>query len=166
MNRAIRTAESVFSLALALGALAATKEPLVDFTGTWKLNMKKSRGAPDWRPDTVLVVLQSPNQIHFTYFLNQDARVPFENHDYVTNGKEEKLYASANEQTYYSVRWNSRNVLQVRVHHIVRSEIADTEWNETDIWTLSNDGKTLTNKLSDGKLIVYDRLDREKPLQY
>ena len=74
--------------------------------------------------------------------------------------------ASANEQTYYSVRWNSRNVLQVRVHHIVRSEIADTEWNETDIWTLSNDGKTLTNKLSDGKLIVYDRLDREKPLQY
>jgi len=150
----------------AFGAQAATKESLVDFSGTWKLNMKKSKGAPDWRPDTVLVVLQSPHQIHFTYFLNQDARQPFESHDYVTNGKEAPLYTSANEQTYYSVRWNNKSVLQVKIHHKVRAEIADTDWDEIDIWTLSNDGKTLTNKLSDGKFIVYDRTERERPLQY
>ena len=167
MNRAIRHAGAVLLLALAaLSALAATKDKLVDFSGTWKLNVKKSRGAPDWRPDTVLVVLQSPHQIHFTYFLNPDARQPFESHDYVTNGKETPLYTSANEQTFYSVRWNNKNVLQVRTHHLVRAEIADTDWSETDIWTLSDDGKTLTNKLSDGKLIVYDRAEREKPLQY
>jgi len=167
VNRAIRNAVTVLLLALtALGAQAATKDRLVDFSGTWKLNVKKSRGAPDWRPDTVLVVLQSPHQIHFTYFLNDDARQPFESHDYITNGKEAPLYTSANERTFYSVRWDNKNVLQVKIHHLVRAEIADTDWNETDIWTLSDDGKTLTNRLSDGKLIVYDRAEREKPLQY
>jgi len=167
VSRAVRNAVTVLLLTLVtLGAAAATKDRLVDFTGTWKLNMKKSRGAPDWRPDTVLVVLQSPYQIHFTYFLNGDARQPFENHDYVTNGKEAPLYTSATELTYYSVRWNNKNVLQVKIHHVVRHEIADTDWSETDIWTLSDDGKTLTNRLSDGKLIVYDRAEKEKSQQY
>jgi hypothetical protein len=167
VNRAITNTVTVLLLTLvAVGAPAATKDRVVDFTGTWKLNMKKSKGAPDWRPDTVLVVLQSPHQIHFTYFLNDDARQPFESHDYVTNGKETKLYAAATEEAYASVRWTSKNVLQVRTHHLVRHEIADTDWNETDTWTISDDGKTLTNKLSDGKFIVYDRAEKEKALQY
>jgi hypothetical protein len=167
VNRAITNAVTVLLLTLGVvGAPAATKDRVVDFTGTWKLNMKKSKGAPDWRPDTVLVVLQSPHQIHFIYFLNDDARQPFESHDYVTNGKETKLYAAATDEAYASVRWTSKNVLQVRTHHLVRHEIADTDWSETDTWTLSDDGKTLTNKLSDGKFIVYDRAEKEKALQY
>ena len=144
------------------GAMAAGKDRIVDFSGTWKLNMQKSHGAPDWRPETVLVVLQSPYQIHFTYFLNNDTRQPFENHDYVTNGKEQQLYASANETAYASVRWTNKNVLEVRLRHVVRSEVADTAWTETDTWTISPDGKTLTNKLSDGKTIVYDKADQDK----
>lgn len=144
------------------GTLAASKNRLVDFSGTWKLNTKKSRGAPDWRPDTVLVVLQSPYQIHFTYFLNEDAPQAFENHDYVTNGKEVRLYATGAEIAYASVRWTSKNVLQVRTKHVVRSELADTDWVETDTWSLSEDGKTLTNKLSDGKTVVYDRSEKDK----
>jgi len=156
-------------LLLALAAastVAATKDKVVDFSGTWKLNTKKSKGAPDWRPDTVLVVLQSPHQIHFSFFLNDDATTPFEGHDYITNGKEAPLYTAATEMTFASVRWTSKNVLQVRVHHLVRSEIADTDWTEIDTWTISDDGKTLTNKLSDGKLIVYDKAEKEKQLQY
>jgi len=163
MNRAIRNLSVMLLLALAVaGTLAASKDRLVDFSGTWKLNMKKSRGAPDWRPDTVLVVLQSPHQIHFTYFLNGDAVQPFENHDYVTNGKQTQLYVTGVETAFYSVRWTSKNVLQVRTNHLVRSEIADTDWTETDIWTISDDGKTLTNKLSDGKTIVYERSEKDK----
>ena len=57
-------------------------------------------------------------------------------------------------------------MLQVRTHHLVRAEIADTDWNEIDTRTISDDGKTLTNKLSDGKFIVYDRAEKEKALQY
>ena len=146
---------------LVLGTVAATKNKL-DFSGTWKVNMKKSRGAPDWRPETVLVVLQSPYQIHFTYFINEDASQPFENHDYVTNGKETKLYATGAEIAYASVRWTSKSVLEVRMHHVVRSEVADTDWTETDTWTLSDDGKTLTNKVSDGKVMVYDKQEKDK----
>ncbi len=163
MNRAVKKAAVMLLLTLVVVATtAADKRRLADFSGTWKLDMQKSRGAPDWRPDTVLVVLQSPYQIHFTYFLNQDAKQAFENHDYVTNGKETKLYATGPEEAYASVRWTSKNVLQVRTHHLVRAEIADTDWTETDIWTLSDDGKTLTNKLSDGKTIVYDRSAKDK----
>jgi len=147
---------------LALATVAATKDKLVDFSGTWKLNVKKSNGALDWRSDTVLVVLQSPYQIHFTYFLNPDATQPFENHDYVTNGKEAQLYATGSETAYASVRWTNKRVLQVRLHHVVRSEIADTDWTETDTWTLSDDGKTLINKSSDGKTIVYDKQEKDK----
>ena len=163
MNRAIRNVAATLLLALAAaGAMAATKDQQIDFSGTWKLNMQKSKGAPDWRPDTVLVVLQSPYQVHFVYFLNGDAPSPFESRDYVTNGKESKLYATGNEEAYASVRWTSKNVLQVRTHHLVRNEIADTDWTETDTWTLSDDGKTLTHKLSDGKTLVYDKQEKEK----
>ncbi len=163
MNRIVRNMVATLWLALAAaGAMAASKEQQIDFSGTWKLNMTKSKGAPDWRPDTVLVVLQSPYQIHFIYFLNADAPSPFETHDYVTNGKETKSYATGNEIAYSSARWTSKNVLQVRLHHLVRAEIADTDWTETDTWTLSDDGKTLTQKLSDGKMVVYDKQQKDK----
>ena len=163
MNRAVRNTVATLWLALAaVGAMAASKDRQVDFSGTWKLNMQKSKGAPDWRPDTVLVVLQSPYQVHFVYFLNGDAVSPFETHDYVTNGKESKLYVAATEEAYASVRWTSKYVLQVRMHHLVRNEIADTDWTETDTWTLSDDGKTLTHRISDGKMLVYDKLQKDK----
>jgi len=163
MNRAIRSVAAALLLAAAAaGTMAASKDRQVDFSGTWKLNMQKSKGAPDWRPDTVLVVLQSPYQIHFVYFLTSAAPTPFETHDYVTNGKESKLYTTGAETAYASVRWSSKYVLQVRMHHQVRSEIADTDWTETDTWTLSDDGKTLTQKLSDGKMLVYDKQQKEK----
>ena len=150
-------------LVLAVGGVtAAAKDKPVNFSGTWKLNTKKSRGAPDWTPDAVLVVLQSPYQIHFAYFLNADTAKPFENRDYVTNGKEAKLYATGNEIAYGSARWSSKSVLEVRMHHVVRAEIADTDWTETDTWALSDDGKTLTNKTSDGKIIVYDKQEKDK----
>jgi hypothetical protein len=150
-------------LALAVaGTMAASKDTLIDFSGTWKLNMRKSKGAPDWQPDTVLVVLQSPYQIHFAYFLNGDATQPFQNRDYVINGKEAKLYATANETAYVSVRRTNKKVLQVRTRHVVRGEVADADWTETDTWTLSDDGKTLTNKLSDGKTIVYEKQAKDK----
>jgi hypothetical protein len=152
----------MLSLAVLVAGMTGASKGSLDFSGTWKLNAKKSRGAPDWRPDTVLVVLQSPYQIHFTYFLNQDASQAFENHDYITNGKETKLYATGAESAYASVRWAGKSVLQVRTKHVVRSEIADTDWTETDTWSLSDDGKTLTNKSSDGKTIVYDRSVKDK----
>jgi hypothetical protein len=163
MNRAITTAVVTLLLTLAVaGTMAASKNTLIDFSGTWKLNMQKSKGAPEWRPDTVLVILQSPYQIHFAYFLNADVTKPFENRDYQINGKEAQIYATANETAYVSVRQTNKKVLQVRTHHVAHSEIADTDWTETDSWTLSDDGKTLTNKLSDGKTIVYDKQAKDK----
>jgi len=163
MKSAVKIGIIMLLLVLATeGTMTAAKDKPVNFSGTWKLNMKQSKGAPDWTPDAVLVVLQSPYQIHFAYFLNADAAQPFQNHDYVTNGKQAKLYATGNETAYVSARWTSKNVLQVRLHHVVPHEIADTEWNETDTWILSDDGKTLTNKLSDGKVLIYDKQEKEK----
>ncbi|MFZ3212599.1 MAG: hypothetical protein WA188_13905 [Terriglobales bacterium] len=162
MNRAIRNVVAILWVALAAAGAMAAKNQQVDFSGTWKLNMQKSKGAPDWRPDTVMVVLQSPYQVHFVSFLNADAVSPFESRDYVTNAKESKLYSAANEEAYASARWTSKYVLQIRMHHLVRAEIADTDWTETDTWTLSDDGKTLTNRTSDGKIIVYDKQQKEK----
>jgi len=157
MRKSHKTLGVLLLGALAFASPAASKDRQIDFSGTWKLNMKLSKGAPDWRPDTVLVVLQSPYQIHFTYFLNADASKPFQNNDYVTNGKESQLYATGNETAYGSARWTSKNMLQIRTHHQVRAEVADTDWTETDTWTLSEDGKTLTNKVSDGKVLIYDK---------
>lgn len=164
MSRAMKSffVVFVFVLAAAGSMLAAAKDKPIDFSGTWKLNMKQSRGAPDWRPDTVLVVLQSPYQIHFAFFLNSDVDQPFQKFDYVTNGKERQLYATGNEIAYGSARWSNNKALEVRTHHVVRAEIADTEWTETETWVLSPDGKTLTNKSSDKKVIVYDKQDRDK----
>jgi hypothetical protein len=163
MKCAIRNVIAMLLLGLAVaGTVAASKGRQVDFSGTWKLNMKKSKGAPDWRPDTVLVVLQSPYQIHFAYFVNADTTQPFENHDYVTNGKEAKAYATGAEVAYTSARWTSKNVLEVRMRHSVRAEVADTDWTETDTWTLAGDGKTLINKSSDGKIVIYDKQEKDK----
>jgi hypothetical protein len=163
VSRAIRNVAVFLLMVLAAGgARAAAKDKPVNFSGTWKLNVKKSKGAPDWRPETVLVVLQSPYQVHFAYFLNADVEKPFQGYDYVTNGKERQLYATGNETAFGSARWTNKNVLQVRTHRVVRAEIADTDWTETDTWVLSDDGKTLTNKSSDGKLVVYDKQEKDK----
>jgi hypothetical protein len=163
MKRVIRNVMVMLLVAAAAcTALAASKDRAVDFSGTWKLNVKKSKGFPDWRPDTVLVVLQSPYQVHFTYFLNADAVSPFQNVDYVTNGLESKLYATGPEEAYASAKWSARNVLLIRTHHVVRSEIADTDWTEIDTWTISDDGKTLTNKQSDGRVLVYEKSQKDK----
>ena len=163
MKRVIRNVAAILLLAAAAcTALAASKDRSVDFSGTWKLNAKKSKGFPDWRPDTVVVVLQSPYQVHFTYFLNPDAVSPFQNFDYVTNGLESKLYATGAEEAYASARWNNKNVLLIRTHHVVRSEIADSEWTEIDTWTISDDGKILTNKQAGGKVMVYEKSEKDK----
>jgi len=162
MKHAIKSVAAMLLLGLAVaGTAEAAKDKPVDFSGTWKLNTKQSKGAPDWRPETVLVVLQSPYQIHFTYFLNKDATQPFQTYNYVTNGKETQIYSSAEEFAFAGARWN-KNVLQVHTHHVIHEEVADTDWVETDTWTLSDDGKTLINKTSDGKIIVYDKQEKAK----
>lgn len=141
--------------------LAAKGNP-VDFTGTWRLNPAKSKGFPDWRPETTIVIIQGPTQIQFSYFLTPEAAQPFETHNYVTNGREQKLYVAATEDTYVSARWRSNTELDIRVHHVVRGEIADSDWNETDTWTISQDGKTLVNKQSDRKVLIFDKIENRR----
>jgi hypothetical protein len=148
--------------AVVLASLAASKSNPIDFSGTWKLNMAKSKGAPDWRPETTIVILQGPTQIHFSYFLTPEAAQPFQSNSYVTNGREQQLYVAATETTYVSARWHKETELSVRTRHVVRSEIADTSWDETDSWIISADGKTLTNKQSDGKFLVFEKIRNAK----
>ncbi len=146
----------------ALSAVAASKSSAADFSGTWKLNMSKSKGAPDWRPDTVIVVFQSPYQIHFSYFLSPEVAQPFQTLSYAMNGKESQLYVTANEHAYVSARWDSKKELLVRTRHVVPAEVGDTAWDETDTWLLADSGKTLINKLSDGKVLVYEKQAKDK----
>jgi hypothetical protein len=141
-------AACVFAFLLVHSAPAATKAP-PNLGGVWKLDRDLTT-APYVKDDFV-VVYQDWEQVKFEY-RDRDDRVTG-TEVFITDGSEQKGYTSRLERTYYRAKWKE-GLLSITTQHML-DVLATQAYKETDTWSLSDDGKTLTEHLSDGKVAVY-----------
>jgi hypothetical protein len=165
MFSAQRTASIFILLTLVLvatPALPITKSH-PNLSGVWKLDRDLTT-AP-YVKDDILVVHQSKQRVRFTY--QTDGKVTGTD-VFVTDGKEADRYKTRIERAYYRALWKE-NELVITTYHAL-DIFGYQNYKETDSWTLDDDGKTLTQHLSDGKVAVYyykaaapdDRADETK----
>ena len=125
-----------------------------DFSGTWKYNPDKTTAHRAWTGDTVVVVRQSGQQISFDYYSGHEN---FAHESYTTDGKERPLYKTKTETAYARAHWE-KSELQIATQHVYDAQ-GTQESTDVDRWLLADGGKTLVNQLSDGKKVVFDKVN-------
>jgi hypothetical protein len=122
-------------------------------SGTWRLDRDLTTEDMTWNRTTHLVVSQSEQRVRFEYF-DQDR--PLGSDVFVTDGRERPRYTTRVERAYARTRW-AGDELVVRTRSFLDLE-GYQSFVETDRWQLSPDGRNLTEKSSDGKLMVFYRI--------
>jgi hypothetical protein len=77
----------------------------------------------------------------------------------VTDGEERPSYSTRLARAYARARWD-KNELVVTTR-VFLDVYGYQSYSEADRWDVSDDGKTLTDKSSDGKVMVYYKLEVE-----
>ena len=148
-----RAATRVLVLALlATCASWAVVKNLPDFTGKWKLNRDRSSGPSLRKAATALDITQRGDEVKFTYY-SSDAATGSES--FLADGVERDRYATRIERAYYKVQWQKDDLVIVTRH--IMDVFGYQAYSETDSWLLSEDRQTLTAKLSDGSVLVYEK---------
>ena len=120
-----------------------------NLSGVWKLDRDLTTAR--YVRDDTLVVSQSKQRVKFKY---KDRRGTVTGTDiFITDGKEQDGYVTRLERTYYKARWKAGELVIVTQH--VLDLFGYQAYKETDSWLLAPDGKTLTQRLSDGHVAVY-----------
>lgn len=123
-----------------------------DLSGKWKLNPGRSTGPSLRRAATALEVTQRGDEVKFIYY-SGDAVSGSES--FLADGIEHDRYTTRIERAYSKVHWQKDDLIIVTRH--VLDALGYQAYSETDSWLLSEDRQTLTAKLSDGSLLVYER---------
>ncbi len=138
---------------LLLAAAGAAQSGLPDFSGTWRLDRDLTTADLRRNKTSILVVYQSLDEVRFDYFDNQR---PLGSETFVPDGQERFRYKTRLERAYARTRWE-KNGLVITTRSFLDAN-GYQSYNMADRWELSSDGKTLTNKSSDGKAMVYYKL--------
>ena len=141
---------------LLLTSAAAAQAEMPAFSGTWRLDRDLTTADLQWNKITILTVTQSDEEVRFHYF-DRDRSVGSET--FVTDGEERPRYRTRLARAYARARWD-KNELVVTTR-VFLDVYGYQSYNEADRWELSADGKTLTDKSSDGKVMVYYKLNVE-----
>jgi hypothetical protein len=152
------------SLAIALATLASTQEPPTpDFSGTWTLNLAKSKlvkGSPIVSETLAIVCSGQTMQFHYT-----TTRRDF-TYTFITDSQEHPVAQYQSGADIAKTTWKKSGAVMVLV---VKSKspnmpaLPETtgHFHETDIWALSSDGRVLTERSSGGyggsDVYVYDK---------
>jgi hypothetical protein len=137
-----------------------------NFAGTWKLDLIHSTAGPEY--------LQASSIVVTPYDTGSDRKLQFEfmggekllsRAVYTLDGREYPTYSNRKvAKAYVSARIN-KSALVVRTRTVL--DLDDTqEYTETSTWSVSSDGKVLTDKTTDGKLVCYvKQADPDQPEQ-
>ena len=140
---------------LTFAATAQTKVP--NLSGTWKLDRDKTTADLSRDKTTQLVVSQTQEDVRFDYYENDHL---LGSDVFVPDGKERKRYETRVERAVSKARWHKGALLVTTWVYL--DPQGYQSYTITDRWEVSPDGKTLTDKTSDGKKIVYQRAPEEK----
>ncbi len=135
------------ALLLVSPALAVSKSP-PNFSGVWKLD--RDLTTAKYIKDDTLVVHQTKTRIRFIYHTGDKITGT---DVFITDNKDQDRYTTRIERAFYKARWKDNELVIVTLH--VLDVFGYQSYRETDSWVLDKDGKTLTEKLSDGKVAVY-----------
>ena len=136
----------------------AVVKSIPDLSGKWKLNPGRSTGPSLRRAATALDITQRGDEIKFVYYYS-DAATGSE--AFLADGIEHGRYETRIERAYSKVHWQKDDLIIVTRH--VLDVLGYQAYSETDSWLLSEDRQTLTAKLSDGSVLVYEREASDPP---
>lgn len=134
-------------LLLVTTAQAVSKSP-PNLSGIWKLDRDLTTAR--YVTDDTLVVRQTKTRVKFIYRTGNKVTGT---DVFVTDGVEQNRYTTRIERAYYRARWKADELVVVTLH--VLDVFGYQSYRETDSWVLDKEGRTLTEKLSDGKVAVY-----------
>jgi hypothetical protein len=131
-----------------------------DFSGTWKLDPIRSTAEPQYLQASSIVVTPCDNKLQFEFVGGE--KLLFRD-VYTLDGRDRPSYSSRTvTKAYVSARMN-KSALIVRTRAVLDQN--DTqEYIDTDTWSVSPDGKMLTDKKANGKLVYYTK-QPEQPEQ-
>jgi hypothetical protein len=147
-----RTPTLLLALLLTVCAAWAVVKSIPDLSGKWKLNSERSSGRSLRQAATSLEIIQRGDEVKFVYY-TAGARTGWE--AFLADDIERARYETRIERAYAKVHWRKDDLIIVTRH--VMDLLGYQAYTETDSWLLSEDRQTLTAKLSDGSLLVYEK---------
>jgi hypothetical protein len=153
----IRQLQLTFAIAFNLAApICAQTLATPDISGTWVLDMAKSKPAKKVVPDAETVVIKCAGaSIEMAFFSGGDQSLEM----FVVDGKEHTQETGGGGQLYSKAQWK-KSVLFTEIGARVTSQGIGTYdfLTAKERWTLSADGHILTREFEDPKQIfVYDK---------
>jgi hypothetical protein len=138
--------------AVAFAASKPAKAAPVDLSGTWKLDALKSTFKTGGRAANKVVITQGDQEIQFDYYAGEKS---LGSDVFNLNGTERSRSATRIERTYSRVSFaKNKKELVITTRGVLDIE-GTQQYTDTETWTLSPDGKTLTNNTRDGNLFVF-----------
>jgi hypothetical protein len=123
-----------------------------DLSGTWRLDRDLTTADLRWERTSILVVEQSGDEVRFDHY---DGERFIGAERFIIDNTERPRYTTRLERAYARVKWD-KNRLVVSTRSFL--DVYGYQWyTMVDRWELSPDGETLSNKSSDGKVLVYNR---------
>ncbi len=134
-----------------------------NFSGTWKFDADASSGKPAAKGASLLIITQSSDDLAFDYYAANNGKRGdlIQSSTYVADGTERAGYKVRTYITYVKSYWQ-RKTLIVQTKGVLDIDGSQTFTLE-DRWTVSDDGKTLTDHTSDGTKAVFTRQPNATP---
>ena len=143
--------------------LAFFGQTVPNFGGTWKLDQDASTGPPAAKGASFLIITQSGDDLTFEYHGSSNGKRGdlIQTSSYSTDGRERQGNKLRTYVNYVRSYWHGKTLL-VRTRSVMDLDGFQTFTLE-DRWSLSDDGKTLTDQSSDGTKAVYVRQPDTEP---
>lgn len=154
----------VIALGFALGAsLCAQDSATPDLSGTWVLNLQKSKLAKGNRIRSRTVVITSSASTIVAHFVTSEKKTDESTETYITDGKEYVIGTPINAEEVSKAHWEKSTLVVdvfLRLKMPTKPAVDGMEtshWQER--WTLSSDGHVLTQvaNLIQSSVYVYDK---------
>ena len=123
-----------------------------DLSGKWKLDRERSSGRSLRNAATSLEIVQRGDEVRFVYY-SDGVRTGSE--AFLADDIERNRYETRIERAYAKVHWRKDDLI-IETRHVM-DLLGYQAYSETDSWLLSEDRQTLTAKLSDGSVLVYEK---------
>ncbi len=123
-----------------------------DLSGRWKLDRDRSHGPSLKTAASAMEITQRGDEIKFVYY---SGGAITGSDLFLADGIERGRYETRIERAYAKVHWQKDDLIITTKH--VLDALGYQAYSETDNWLPSADRQTLTAKLSDGSVLVYEK---------
>ncbi len=145
---------ALLAVVVLFAAVAAAQAP--NLSGTWRLDRDLTTADMRWDKTDTLIIGQSGNEIRFQYS-DRDGH-PLGTNSFTTDNVERRWYKTRVERAWARAHWEDSKL--VITSHVNLDLQGYQYYLGYESWELSPDGKTLINRLRDGKAIVYEKVPR------